>query len=228
MGPLFNREAWVMPQVLKEDIRLSIIDAALLVFAKHGYTKTTMAMIAEQAGLGTASIYRYYPAKETLFEAAIPEQVVTDFRDILTRRVEALGALKPNMPDQSAEEMMQFWIKHRLAVVILLDRARGTKYEHFGEQFVHSLVTLTKHQLAHHQPPIKLSKAQDFVLTRIFQNTRSMIADILEQYPSEVGLRSAVYAFWSYQIAGLEGFAEHAKNNLPSALPLAHNREKNA
>jgi AcrR family transcriptional regulator len=110
-----------MPQVLKRELRERIIEAALEVIATHGYTGATMSTIAQQAGLGTASLYRYYPGKAELFAAAIPTELVERFEALLRRRVRALGTSSfdvDDAADATGEEMLRFWIKHRLSVVI--------------------------------------------------------------------------------------------------------------
>jgi len=196
-----------MPQVLKKGVRDRILVAALEVFAAEGYTATTMAAIAERAGLGTASLYRYYPGKAELFAAAIPSELVDQFEELLTRRVRAL-AISLDVADPSSEEMLRFWIEHRLAVVILLDRAAETAHAHFGEQFVDTLVRLTIDQLCASHPEASMDKPTRFVLRRIFEHTRSMLASILEGHDDEHEIRRAIQTFWAYQIAGLRGVSE--------------------
>jgi AcrR family transcriptional regulator len=198
-----------MPQVLKAEVRARILEAAREVFAKHGYAGATMTAIADRAGVGAASLYRYYPAKDELFEAAIPAEVVAGLGTLLTRRVRALGVMPPGASDPTGDEMLRFWAQHRLAVVVLLDRAGGTPHASFAERFVDTLVTLTTEQLRLAHPDLRLSAPERFVLRRIFENTRSMLASILERHSGEREMREAVAAFWSYQLAGLRGFAAH-------------------
>lgn len=197
-----------MPQVLKEDVRERILVAALEVFASHGFLGATMATIAERAGLGTASLYRYYPGKSDLFVAAIPTEMVQRFEALLNRRVRALGA-SLNAADPTSEEMLRFWIEHRLAVVILLDRAEGTAYAHFGEQFVDTLERLAIEQMAMTHPGVSIRAPTRFVLRRIFENTRRMLAAILEGHEEEEDIRRAIQVFWAYQIAGLRALLDH-------------------
>lgn len=203
----------LMPQVLKREIRERILGAALEVFAAHGYVGATMGAIAQQAGLGTASLYRYYPGKAELFDAAIPTELVERFETLLTRRVRAL-ATALDVRDASGEEMLQFWIEHRLSVVILLDRAEGTVYAHFGEQFVRTLVRLTVEHLETTNPGIVLDKPAQFVMRRIFENTRHMLASILEKHHDGGDIRRAVETFWAYQVTGLRGLSEHIGKRL--------------
>ena len=35
----------------------------------------------------------------------------------------------------SEEELLRFWVEHRRQVIILLDRAKGSRHEAFAEQF---------------------------------------------------------------------------------------------
>jgi len=200
-----------MPQVLKPEIRARILSAGLEVFAAQGYLGATMNAIAEQAGLGAASLYRYFPSKAELFEAAITPELAARFEQLLERRVHALaepsrtGAFEPNS-DYGAE-MLEFWLAHRLAVVVLLDRAQGSDYEHYGERFVSLLLKSTIERIRSSGPNVQLTPPARLVLTRIFENTRSTLASILAHTDNPRVLREAIEAFWSYQIPGLHGFA---------------------
>jgi len=198
-----------MPQVLKEEVRQRILAAALEEFAAQGFADATMAAIAARAGLGAASLYRYYPGKTELFEAILPTTLVEQFEKLLARRVRALGASALTHQGGTDEEMLRFWLDHRMAVVILLDRAAGTPHAHFADRFVDQMVTLTLEQLRASHPQLRPNPPERFVLRGIFKNTRAMLASILEQHGAEPALRQAIEAFWSYQLAGLRGFSAH-------------------
>lgn len=204
-----------MPQVLKDDVRARILVAAVAEFAARGFDGTTMAAIGARAGLGAASLYRYYPGKEQLFDAVVPPALADAFEALLDRRVRALGAALTGGEGDTGGEMLRFWCDHRLAVVILLDRAAGTPYARFGERFVDALVSLTIEQIRAAHPGARVSAPTRFVLRRIFENTRGMIASILEQHDSEPAIRDAIESFWSYQIAGLHGLTRHIAGEAP-------------
>jgi AcrR family transcriptional regulator len=198
-----------MPQVLKDEVRARILDAALAVFAADGFERTTMAAIADRAGLGTASLYRYYASKDDLFAAVVTPELTRRFEALLDRRVSALarGTLRGESADDLGGDMLRFWIENRLAVVILLDRAAGTPHEAYGARFVEQLTKHTLGELRSAHPGLRITPAARFVLTQIFENTRRLLASVLERHADPDELREAIEAFWSYQIAGLRGLS---------------------
>jgi AcrR family transcriptional regulator len=199
-----------MPQVLKDEVRDRILAASLEIFAAHGYERATVGAIAERAGMGAASLYRYYPSKSALFDAVVTPALARRFEALLERRVSALArqTLRAEAGDDLGGEMLAFWLENRLAVVILLDRAAGTPYECFGERFVEQLTRHTLAEIRAAHPGVKISAEARFVLTRVFEHTRRMLAAVLEQHPDAGSVREAVRAFWAYQIAGLRGFSD--------------------
>lgn len=47
-----------------EERRKDILDAALRLFAERGFNETTVSDIAAEAGMGTGTVYLYFPSKE--------------------------------------------------------------------------------------------------------------------------------------------------------------------
>lgn len=197
-----------MPQVLKNEVRARILDGALEVFARDGVEAATMATIAKAAGVGAASIYRYYASKDELLDAVITPELTRRFETLLDQRVRALArnTLRGESTDDAGGEMLQFWIEHRLAVVILLDRAGGTRHAHYGERFVELLMKHTLAELRASHAKLELGGPKRFVLRAIFENTRRVLASVLEHHADPADLREAIHAFWRYQIAGLRAF----------------------
>lgn len=54
-----------------EQTRLKIIEAALELFSKNGYSNTTLAMIAEAAGFSRGPIYWHFKNKDELYQAVL-------------------------------------------------------------------------------------------------------------------------------------------------------------
>jgi len=57
------------------DTRKKILEAAKIEFAKKGFHGTLVSDIADRAGVGKGTIYRYFPSKEDLFGSIINSQL---------------------------------------------------------------------------------------------------------------------------------------------------------
>lgn len=75
----------VSPRYL-DDRRQEILDAALACFARNGFHATTIQDIAREAGVSHGAIYRYFPNKEEMIEAATRRD-----REARARRFEEAG-----------------------------------------------------------------------------------------------------------------------------------------
>jgi len=54
-----------------------ILEAALTVFARHGFAAARMDAVAREAGIAKGTLYLYFPDKETLFKALVREAIVS-------------------------------------------------------------------------------------------------------------------------------------------------------
>jgi len=70
-----------------QDRRLSIMATATDLFLSHGFTATSMAMLARAVGMQKASLYHHFASKEDLFVAC-----VTEGYEATVRALEALRA----------------------------------------------------------------------------------------------------------------------------------------
>lgn len=55
----------------ESDRTASLLDAAIAVFLRYGFKKTSMDAVARAAGLSRQGVYLHYPTKEALFRASI-------------------------------------------------------------------------------------------------------------------------------------------------------------
>lgn len=188
-----------MAQVQKPEVRARIEAAALDRFAEFGYAATSIASIAARAGTAAANVYRYFPSKEALFRGVVPEDLPVRHDELLDRRIAAL-AEPAGSGSPAAGELLDFWLAHRLAIVVLLDRAEGTAYADYPAAFVRRLLGHVERVLA-----TPLSATNRRILELVFDNTRRALAHILRSADGEDEVRALVAAFWSYQLPGLDG-----------------------
>ena len=72
-----------------------IIDAAIRVFARHGYYNSRVSDIAKEAGMASGTIYLYFKTKD--------EILVTLFREKMAQWVAAMGTAIADAPDAAAK-----------------------------------------------------------------------------------------------------------------------------
>ena len=81
-------------RVREREARISLIlDAALHVFTTRGLHDGTMEEIAEAAELGKATLYYYFPSKETILSALVEMTIVHQFNGIRERAQQATNPL---------------------------------------------------------------------------------------------------------------------------------------
>jgi TetR/AcrR family transcriptional regulator len=93
-----------MNESLSKEKEEQIILAARKVFARYGFSKTTMEDISSEVEMGKASLYYYFPTKENLFQAAIKHE-----QDEFIKKTDSL-LIKYG----SAEEKLKIYIEERL------------------------------------------------------------------------------------------------------------------
>ena len=62
--------------------RSQIVDAAIGVFLRYGYARTTMGDVAQAAGLTRPTLYVTFPDKESIFEAVVQTMIATKLAQI--------------------------------------------------------------------------------------------------------------------------------------------------
>lgn len=193
-----------MAQVLKPDVRDRIVAAAREEFFTHGYEPASMAGIARRAGVSTSNIYRYFPDKSALFDAALPDALIERHDELLDERIAAL--VEPVDASDAATRLLEFWLEHRLAIAVLLDHTGDTTRGQYRHRFVDRLVDHVTATLD--QPP---TPPQLAVLRIVFDNTRRAIAHMLRADDPDT-IRDMIETFWSYQLPGLAGLDERLRS----------------
>lgn len=119
-------------QVLKDEVRKSIIDAAIKTFTNNGYQKASMRRIAEEAGMSVGNLYRYYANKETLM-GAIVQPMIDVFQENQANGPAKmkLEMLDVNLLEHSIfiEQLMEARMDFKDELFILFLRAEGSPYE---------------------------------------------------------------------------------------------------
>lgn len=72
-----------------------VLDAASLLFSRHGFAHTTVEQVARAAGLSKAAVYLYFPSKQSLL-AGLVRRAVTPLAELALEQIAAYrGAPRP-------------------------------------------------------------------------------------------------------------------------------------
>lgn len=199
-----------MVQMLKDGVRARMLEAAALEFAEAGYAGAKMAAIAKRAGVSTGNLYRYFANRDALFYALITDEFAEALLGVLGRRVASLTEADVlttlgEAAESDAEALLSFWIEHRLQVVALLDGAQGSRFAGFRSRFVEALMAPTVATLCDGAAGATERSVVEQTLRRIFESTTHTIVSVLRSHDDAAAIREAFAAFWSFQLAGLEG-----------------------
>lgn len=214
-----------MAQVLKNDVQVRILDAGLRIFSLRGFQRATMAEVAQAAGVSTGNVYRYFESKDALFGALVTPDFVDAFRGLIQSRVEALAGISSlmDLSDDSpyltvSKELLDFSIKNRLRIVILLAQASGSCYEDFLEDLAQQLMRLAIAHFTDINSAIRMSNTLFFGLEQIYRNYVSSLGNILAKYEDETEIHQAIDDYSRYHLAGLKAYFEN-KEQMQKAYP---------
>ena len=202
-----------MAQVLKDSVKKQIANAAESMFAKVGYKKATVGMIANEAGVATGNIYKYYANKEELFNSIITNDFAEDFKLLTRNRVAVLNdpsKLESVRSIESGEagKFLKFCIENRLKIIIVLSKAEGSKYGSFAEEHIRSMREQTMGTLPIAYPNLENSKVFRFTFDRMLLDTVRGLVSILENYEDEEQIVEAFVIGWAYHYAGINAVIE--------------------
>ncbi len=106
-----------------------IVDAARKRFAYYGFSKVTMDEIATDVGMGKASLYYYFPTKESLFEEVIKQEKNQFFTDIQSMIEEKIAPC----------DMLRRYAAKRIEHFRILANLRALGFQRDGEMRASSL-----------------------------------------------------------------------------------------
>ncbi len=123
-------------QVLKDEMRNSIFEAALKEFSEKGFAKASMRDIARGAGMTVGNLYRYFHNKEALFYS-----IISPAYDCLMKlAAESMEMVKYRFDTSFfeflSEQILKISKEHKTELLILFEGGGGTKYERVKEDMI--------------------------------------------------------------------------------------------
>lgn len=139
-------------QILKEEIRQSILHAAEEEILQEGYKKCSMRRIAARAGISPGNIYAYFSGKEEILGC-----IVRPALDEIQQAMK-MGFAKTEEPPGTALRKISRKLSHtfmsfRIPCLIMAFRSEGTAYEKVTENLSHEIAQRVYTELLPSFPP---------------------------------------------------------------------------
>jgi AcrR family transcriptional regulator len=203
-------------QILKDDIRDRIINAALEKFSDRGFAQTSMADIAKKAGLSVGNLYLYYKNKDELFHSIIPQSLVEELKSQLMKRISFADGLELSQIRENpaymfiGKEMIEFYCKYRLQILIILGKSENTPYAGLKEEVIQYLANLffqyaDSIQNVGDQHDMEVLQE---VIPIIYASLIFSLLSILKTNSSKEQLRLKIKKLISYHLFGLNDILE--------------------
>ncbi len=131
-------------QTRKDEVRERILEAALDLFSERGYRAASMPEIARAAGTAVGNLYRYFPSKEELLDAALPDRIVARIEDLSLMKLRALAAsgtrFRPGAEERaSAAGQASGLLEYPRELRFLFKGAAGSPLEDFPSRLASKL-----------------------------------------------------------------------------------------
>ena len=125
-------------QILKDNIRLAILNEAKKEFLANGFNATSMRTIASQVGISVSTIYTYYKNKDELM-TAVCQPFVNEVNTLTVTRHSADTnmdeMLNPEAQLDTAKVLISVVKKYRDIIRLILFRSEGSTMNHFRDEY---------------------------------------------------------------------------------------------
>lgn len=112
------------------DLECRILDAALVLVARWGVAKTSLADIAQEARCGRATVYRTFPGGKAQVFTALAHREIRTFQARLTRQLDEAASLEDALV--SAIEESAAWVGGHEALQFILAHEPGLVLPYLG------------------------------------------------------------------------------------------------
>lgn len=126
-------------QVLKDEIRNNILEAAKRLFYEKGYNNASLRDIANKSGITVGNVYRYFANKESVLEGVVYPvySKIMDYIELSESYIKA-GESKTfeDFRNEINDYILRITKEYRLEMLILFKGTQGTKFEKTRSELV--------------------------------------------------------------------------------------------
>lgn len=123
-------------QVLKEEMKNRIYEAAVREFSEKGFQQASMRNIAKGAGMTVGNLYRYFKDKEDLFYFVI-SPAYSRLMDLVKESIATANErFDTRFFEFLSEQILKICREHKIELLILFEGSKGTIYEKAKEEMI--------------------------------------------------------------------------------------------
>lgn len=202
-------------QILKNNVRLQIEQAAVTLFSSVGYEKSGIAEIARLAGISTGNIYRYFGNKQQLLYSIISDKFVESCFKILLEKIGNAKSLSSDQIAASKEfakgnlDLLNFLICNRLKLVILMKGCPGTRFEDFHSRIRSEVIKAVVEYFSsvRGKRRKKTDSSFNLLLETLYENLINATLAILAGNTSDIECRQTLQMLIEYHLKGMSSFS---------------------
>jgi AcrR family transcriptional regulator len=185
-------------QVLKDEMRKRIYEAAIREFSEKGFANASMRDIAKGADMTVGNLYRYFKDKEALFYNVVGP-AYESLMELVKKSIELVNRSFDNsFFEFLAEQILKISKEHKIELLILFEGSTGTRYERAKEDMVMVVEGFLRGNLLERLKE-KNIEIEDIYLFRViavgFVDGMTMIA---KKYDSDEKLKKAAAQFIAF------------------------------
>lgn len=186
-------------QVLKNEVRERILNAAENLFYQNGYANTKARKIAEQSGTSVSNLYKYFKNKEEIFQETISKYSKTvwkEFECVLNH--DHSGNANSIEPKNIVKKIVSGIIRDKKRFVILIEGSKGTKFENYHKKLIHNL--------ALHIQAFPAISSNSFFAFLIAENLILSLVRLVKKSEDNEKLLNDVWLLMKYHFFGMDFF----------------------
>ena len=192
-------------QVLKDEIRKKICEAALAEFKLKGYRKASMRAIAKRVGVTAGNLYRYFANKEDLFHAVISpafERITVLIKE--NRDLDFVGGKRyQSHLEYAADRIAEILGEYQDELLILIDGSAGTRYEKAKDEIIIMFEENIGHLLSRTLPK-GVAKDTQLIVHVIAASYIEGLVAIMRYYENSKEAVAAMAVFTSFLFEGYD------------------------
>ncbi len=187
-------------QILKDDVRNRILDAAVQDILAVGYLNSSLRRIAKQADITVGNIYAYFKSKEALLDAILAP-TLAELNNVIENLSKGSN-LQTISWEALANDITDVFLLNRERFLILMTKCQGSVYASAKKTLLVKIKGRIEQELLPSLPPL----FQDEILAATIATAAidGLLTILQQEHTTEARVRQLVTAFITILFANMQ------------------------